>query len=43
MNKLFEVNSKSDEYIEFFCKLKNTSEKNNKDIYDFMKKYKFIS
>ena len=43
MNKLFEVNSKRDEYIEFFCKLNNTSEKNNKDIYNFMKKYKFIS
>ena len=42
MNKLFEVNSKGDEYIEFFCKLNNIAEKNYKDICDFMKKYKFI-
>ena len=43
MNKLFEVNSKNDEFIEFFCKLSNIAEQNYKDIYDFMKKYKFIS
>ena len=43
MNKLFEVNNKSNEFIEFFCKLSNIAEQNYKDIYDFMKKYKFIS
>ena len=43
MNELFEVNSKNDEFIEFFCKLSNIAEQNYKDIYDFMKKYKFIS
>jgi predicted nucleotidyltransferase len=43
MNKLFEVNNKRNEFIEFFCKLSNIAEQNYKDIYDFMKKYKFIS
>ena len=43
MNKLFEVNNKRNEFIEFFCKLSNIAEQNYKDIYDFIKKYKFIS
>ena len=43
MNKLFEVIKKNDEFIEFFCKLSNIVGQNYKDIYDFMKKYKFIS
>ena len=42
MNKLIEVNSKIDEHIEFFCKLNNIAEQNNKEITNFMKKYKFI-